>query len=209
MPTLNVAGVDIGFRKTGIAVFTMTPDKDDLIAATTICPDEPGKSVLYKDVHSCWAMMEETAQFLQKHTVQALFLEFPAGGSQSGRASRCMGMATGISAALLSDYDWELGFEIFTPAKIETLLGIKAKPGSKIALSKGNKRAEKKEALKRIVLKQYPDDRFSGWPSTKVLAEDAYDAAAAFIAARLEHGEGLYDRLRAICQGTNKQEVGD
>jgi len=202
MPTFNVAGIDVGFRKTGIAVFVMTPDEDRLIAATTICPDEPGKSVLYRDVHSCWAMLEETARFLQKHSVQALFLEFPSGGSQSGRAARCMGMATGISAALLNDYDWDLGFEVFTPAKIETLLGIKAKPGSKAALSKGNKRAEKKEALKRIVLEKYPDDRFSAWPSTKALAEDAYDAAAAFVAARLSDREGLYYRLRLLCEGT-------
>lgn len=209
MPTFNVAGIDVGFRKTGIAVFTMTPDKDDLIAATTICPDEPGKEVLYKDVRSCWDMLEETVRFLQKHEVKALFLEFPSGGSQSGRASRCMGMATGLSAALLNDYDWDMGFEIFTPAKIETLLGVKAKPGSKSKLSKGDKRAEKKEALKLIVLEEYPDDKFSGWPVTKALAEDSYDAAAAFMAARLEHGEGLYDRLRKVCQGISKQKVDD
>lgn len=209
MPTFNVAGIDVGFRKTGIAVFAMTPDKDDLIAATTICPDEPGKSVLYADIHSCQAMLEETAKFLQKHDVKALFLEFPSGGSQSGRAARCMGMATGIAVALLNDYDWELGFEVYTPTKIETLLGIKAKPGSKVNLNKGNKRAEKKEALKRIVLKQYDDETFSGWPSTKALAEDAYDAAAAFMAARLADGEGLYHRLRSICEGNSKQKVGD
>jgi hypothetical protein len=154
-------------------------------------------------------MLEETVRFLQKHEVKALFLEFPSGGSQSGRASRCMGMATGLSAALLNDYDWDMGFEIFTPAKIEMLLGIKAKPGSKSKLSKGDKRAEKKEALKLIVLEEYPDDKFSGWPITKALAEDSYDAAAAFMAARLEHGEGLYDRLRKVCQGISKQKVDD
>jgi hypothetical protein len=209
MPKFNVAGIDVGFRKTGIAVFSMTPDKDDLIAATTVFPDEPGKSVLYKDIHSCQAMLEGTSRFLQEHCVKALFLEFPAGGSQSGRASRCMGMATGIAVALLNDFDWELGFEVYTPSKIETLLGIKAKPGSKVQLSKGLKRAEKKEALKQVVLKEYDDEKFSDWPRTQALAEDAYDAAAAFLAARLEHGEGLYHRLRAICEGTSKQKVGD
>jgi len=209
MPTFNVAGIDVGFRKTGIAVFTMTPDKDDLIAATTVCPDEPGKSVLYRDVRSCQDMMEEVVRFLRLHGVTALFLEFPSGGSQSGRASRCMGMATAMAAAIIDHYEWKHGYEIFTPSQIETFLNIKAAPGSKKSMTKGNKREAKKEALKMKVLEKWPDDKFNAWPSTKMLAEDAYDAAAAFLAARLSSGEGLYYRLRKICEGTNKQKVGD
>ena len=207
MPTFNIAGIDIGFRKTGITIFRMTPDQNDLIAAATVCPKEPGKSVVNKDVHACWAMLDGVKEYLQKYDVKALFLEFPSGGSQSGRAARCMGMATALSAALIRHFDWELGYEIYTPSQIETLLGIKAAPGSKKKMTKGHKRAEKKDALKRIVLEKYPDDMFHGWPKTKALAEDAYDSAAVFLAAQLCYGEGLYYRLRAICEGTSKQEV--
>jgi hypothetical protein len=205
MPSFNVAGVDIGFRKTGITIFRMTPDEDKLIAATTVCPELASTSVVYKDVTSCFMMMEGVVNFLKEHEARALFLEFPAGGSQSGRAARCMGMATAMSAAILQHFDWDLGYEIYIPSKIETLLDIKAAPGSKIKLSKGSKRAEKKEALKDIVLEKYPDDAFSGWPRTKELAEDAYDSAAVFLAAKLEFGEeGLYQRLRAICEGSGQ-----
>ena len=208
MPTFNVAGVDVGFCKTGITVFQMTPDEDKLIAATTIEPQVDGSTVVHKDVTACFDMIEGIVGFLTKHDVKALFLEFPSGGSQSGRASRCMGMATAISAAILKCYEWDFGYEIYTPTKIEILIGIRAPIGSKAKLSHGQKRADKKEALKEFVLEKYPDDKFRGWPRTKALAEDAYDSAAAFLAARVAYGEeGLYQRLRAICEGSSQQKV--
>lgn len=196
---INVAGVDVGFRKTGVTVFSMTRDENKLIAATTVCPDEPATSVLHRDVLSCFSMLDGVVGFLVEHNVEALFLEFPAGGSQSGRASRCMGMATGMAAAILQLVDWPKGYEIYSPSQIEVLLGIKSPPGAKKGMKKSLKSAEKKAALKEVVLEHYPD--FNGWPKKVALAEDAYDSATAFLAAQRNTEEGLYHRLRRIVEG--------
>lgn len=208
MPVFNVAGIDIGFRKTGIAIFRMTPHADLLIAATTICPKESGKSVVSHDVRACLEMLRGVHRYLDEYDVKALFLEYPAGGSKSGRASRCMGIATGLSVGLLEYYNPEFGYHILTPAQIEFLLGIKAKPGSKKNKTPAQKRAEKKETVKNYVLDKYPEEVFSAWPKTKALAEDAYDAAAVFLAASIAHGEeSLYKRLRNLCEGSDHSEV--
>ena len=148
MPAFNVAGIDLGFRKTGIAIFEMNPHADKLIAATTICPEEPGKSVMARDVHSCREMLRGIHAYLSNYDARALFFEFPMGGSKSSRASRCMGMATGLGTALIEYYDPQLGYLILSPLQVETLLNIHAKSGSKKGKTAGQKHAEKKEAAK-------------------------------------------------------------
>jgi hypothetical protein len=190
--------VDVGFRKTGIAVFRIHPMGDPLIAAHTVCPKEPGQSVLYSDVVSCFAMIDGILEFLDKHEVQALFLEFPSGGSQSGRASRCMGMATGVASGILKMAEWKMGYELYTPRQIEELLGIVKKPAKKGQKQRSFQRLEKKAALARIAQDSFPD--FDGWPGKAALAEDSYDAACAFIAARRSE-DGLYHRIRAHVAG--------
>ena len=62
-----------------------------------------------------------------------------------------------------------------------------------LGLKKGEATKWKKERIEEAVRTEWPE--FDGWPAQKGLAEDSYDAAAAFMCGRRE-GDCLYRRLR-------------
>lgn len=187
-----VAGIDLGFRKTGIAIIHLLPAADHLVSAITVEPKQVvHQHVLSGDFDAIMEMYQQLRDHLVKHRVEGLFIEFPTGGSKSGRASRCMGMATAIGVFLIRDNNF--AFEAYIPSQVEELLGIRAKidrTGSKKRLNS----KDKKDREAACVLAAYPE--FEHWPETVRLREDAYDAVGVFLAAAKTGTGGLYHRLR-------------
>lgn len=193
MPEILAAGMDVGYRCTGLTLFELNKE-DLLLEACSICP-KPTKdgSAVLKDVTDCYALLDGMRTILRKWKPKAVFVELPSGGAQSSRAARCMGMATALVLPFLQYEDF--GFELYAPNEVETELGIHLNPGEakKLGLKKGEMTKWKKARAKTLVEKEWPD--FKGWPERAALAEDAYDSAAAFLCGRARNR--LYKRLRA------------
>jgi Holliday junction resolvasome RuvABC endonuclease subunit len=180
---VTVMGMDVGFRKTGLAVFHLHAHADSLIAAETIqvshaeYPDP-----LHMDIDSCWNLFSSVEDRLKQYKPEALFIEMPHGGSQQARANRCMSMATAVIVCLIKSL--AIRYEVFTPTEVEKALGIylTAKHARLLEIPKGKTGKYKKEKQKLIAKQYFPT--FDKWPETKELAEDSYDAVCAFLAAR-------------------------
>jgi hypothetical protein len=189
-----VAGMDVGFRKTGVTIFHMMSFGVKLHAATTIAANErSGGGSLRSDLADSWAMQSKLQAYLDEAKVTAIFAEFPTGGAQSGRAARCMGMATALCSSIFysNNYAWE----IMVPSEIEKALGfyITNQEKTKLGLKGGKLRDRRKALLKKTVIDRFPE--FEGWPDRAAEAEDAYDSAAAFMAAEHMGPDCLYSRL--------------
>jgi len=188
------AGLDVGFRRTGIALFRLGVEVDELIVADTIeSDDNKTGTTLQDDFKACWSLDKRISEFLTVHEITGLFLEFPHGGGQGARSHRCMGMATGLMVSLLRR--WNIPFEIYSPADVERSLGIfLTNPEAKaLGISgKGKLGAFKKERMQERVNEAFP--LFDGWPGTVELRKDAYDAAATFLAGR--ENNSLYAKLK-------------
>lgn len=178
-------GLDIGFRKTGVAVFSTTKEKDELIFATTVqgVREELG-STMEEDIFAVLSQFRVLDSLIKEHQPCAIFMELPHGGAQSSRAARCMGLATSMAAGLMFMNLPTIGFELFIPNDVEKAIGIwlSRSDAKDRGLKKGELTKWKKQRSKEAVVKAFPD--FKGWPKTIALAEDAYDAAAAFMAGR-------------------------
>lgn len=182
MKTFTAVGMDVGFRKTGLAFFQVSAAGDELVDAVTVCTgDDVADSVLAGDVLSCLTWCERVDGFMAKHSPVLLFAEVPHGGAQGARANRCMGMATALAAAYL--HSRLIQFEIYSPHDVEKALGVVLPVGEGRKLSKGDRTAWKKSRLAKKVSEAWPG--FKAWPSTKRLREDATDAAAAYLCGRL------------------------
>lgn len=185
---MNVAGIDVGFRKTGITVFRIDRDPDELVFATTVGTDfKPSKkagSVAFDDVMAVQHMFRCVEDVLIDWEVEATFIEIPSGGAQSARAARCMALATGYIASLTYKHP-KILHAFYLPREVEKKLGIYL--GRIEAKALGFKSGEltkyKKERMRDLVLAAFPE--FDGWPKQKALAEDAYDSAAAFLCGRV------------------------
>lgn len=180
---VTVMGMDVGFRKTGLAVFHLHVHADSLIAVETIqvshaeYPDQ-----LSADLESCWNLFSNVEDRLKQYKPAALFIEMPHGGSRQARANRCMSMATAVIVCLIKSL--AIRHEVFTPGEVEKALGIylTAKHARLLEIPKGKTGKYKKEKQKLLAKQYFPT--FNKWPETKELAEDSYDAVCAFLAAR-------------------------
>lgn len=193
MSSTRAMGVDVGFRCTGLALVRLNKEGDELADSRAICP-KPSKasSAVLRDVEDCFALLEGLQAAIREWRPAGIFVELPHGGAQSSRAARCMGMATALVLPFLQ-YE-NVGFELYTPLDVEGTLGIHLAPGDaqKLKLSKGESTKWKKARVKDLVDAEWPD--FKGWPDKADKAEDAYDAAAAFLCGR-KKGR-LYGRLK-------------
>jgi len=216
-----VIAFDAGFRKLGVFVVEILPKGDRPCLAFTVvnkekkkpepvgglrwrkAPDATGGSsrVAKEDFEQCMLQLDIALDKIPEKYLQQLagvMVELPSGGAQGARANRCMGMATGLFAGLVKVLMERLGqaltCELFLPTEIEPLLGIErhVEKGAPKA-NKAAARKEKKERARALVLAEWP--QFTGWPKTSTTAEDAYDAAATFLASR-KKPNGLYAMLR-------------
>ncbi len=185
---MNVAGIDVGFRKTGITIFRLDHEPDELVFAATVGHDfKPSKQagkVAADDVASVQNMLGCIENVLLSWEVLGTFIEIPSGGAQSARAARCMALATGLIASFMHQHQ-EMTHAFYQPREVEKKLGIYL--GRNEAKELGFKKSGeltkyKKERMRNLVLAAFPD--FTAWPKQKALAEDAYDSAAAFLCGR-------------------------
>lgn len=192
-PTLMLA-FDVGFSKTGTALFEIGPELDTLLQAVTYQNelDKGIGSVVHQDYQAVTTLFAKLHKVMTTANVAGIVAELPSGGAQGARANRCMGIATGMFACLTYVFP-TVPFEIYTPHEVEVALGIALKPGDAKGMKKGDKTQWKKSRMQVMVLEDQPS--FRGWPVQKYLAEDSYDAAAAFIASR-RMKNGIYWKLK-------------
>jgi hypothetical protein len=205
-----VAGVDMGSTKTGLCLFKLGPDYDELLEATTIeitpLPTAKAKkrkgiskkkkksievvSTMFSDFTRGKDMAAGIWDWLLSRKPEALFVEMPNGGAQGARANRCMGGATFLLGALLIHTDIE--YELFESGDVERTLNISVTHEQVSGMTKADKTAWKKRRIQDVVSSEWP--LFSEWPETSDKAEDAYDAAAAFMCGRVLNR--LYAKLK-------------
>lgn len=199
MADIYVAGIDVGFIKTGMTVFRLGQRTDTLVQATTLESEfeksgVPGKSA-EDDVLAVLRTLVKLDHVFGKYAIRGVFVEIPHGGAQSSRAARCMGIATGWVTAMMYYRD-KVGYEFYNPIEVEKTLGIHLLPSQakNLGLKKGESTKYKKERIKGLVQSEFP--RFKDWPVTDRLAEDSYDSAAAFLCGRTKNR--LYKRLKRL-----------
>lgn len=192
-----VFGMDIGFVKTGFAVIELIGIEEKLIFATTLTSGlaKEKKSddyVAVQDAMTCFRALTKWEDIFEEFHPKAAFCEIPSAGAQGARANRCMGMATALISAFL--WKHELKFELYIPSQVEEALGVKLTPGEakKRGLSKGDRTVWKKERLKHAAETAFPG--FKGWPTSKAVAEDAYDATCAYLCG--QQTSQLYNELK-------------
>ena len=101
---VKVLAADIGFAATGMAVLELQGDKAALF--TTSCvhtQPEHKKRGIYVSHDDVRRAQEVTRAILKVYTengCKGLVVELPSAGAQGAKANRCMGIATGIIAAL-------------------------------------------------------------------------------------------------------------
>lgn len=186
-----VAGLDVGFIKTGMTVFRLVDQgTDTLVHACTLesgfeKSGISGQSAM-DDINAARNVLQQIDHCIDTFNVRAVFAEIPHGGAQSSRAARCMGIATGWIAAM-ERYNPDIEFELYTPVEVEKTLGIHLLPSQaqQLGLKKGESTKYKKERIKNLVESIFPD--FHGWPDRPKLAEDSYDSAAAFLCGRAKN----------------------
>lgn len=172
MPT--ILAIDVGLVRLGVAVYDIDPDTIVLadIHETTKSPKKRNIRGADDDATRVADHARYLAGLIDKHTPRGAILEVPGGGARGARASRCMGLSTGLVVAVL------------------TVKGIPAEyyseADTKIAAT--GKRSATKDEVAAVVLKRWPN---TAWPRNRKgkVIEDATDAAGLVFAA--EHGEML------------------
>ena len=204
------AGVDMGATKTGLCLFELGPKYDELLEAVTIevtpLPTMKAKkrkgiskkkrksievaSTMFSDFTRGKDMAAGISDWLLRHKPEAMFVEMPNGGAQGGRANRCMGGATFLLGALLVHMPME--YELFEPGDVERALNISVTSEQVKGMTKFEKTTWKKRRIQDVVSLEWP--LFKEWPTDSKQAEDAYDAAAAFMCGRVVNR--LYAKLK-------------
>lgn len=187
-----VFGLDMGFVKTGIAVLELQKKNDVLVYASALkseLVDLQYKSL--EDLSRIDSTLSQLDELVREYEPEAVFVEVPSGGSKSSRASTCMAMTKAMVGCFVHYND--LAYEYMIPSEVEKLIGIKLDPNDAKGMKSADKQKWKKERSRDVVLAAFPG--FDGWPHAAYLAEDAYDAAAAFLAGRNKNE--LYMRLKA------------
>jgi Holliday junction resolvasome RuvABC endonuclease subunit len=101
----QILAIDVGFAASGLALFEVT--KDDIILKAVECvreDEDKKKQHLYVaelDADRIARSTRRIIKFIQDHRVTKIVVELPAAGSKNGRASRCMGAATGMIVAIV------------------------------------------------------------------------------------------------------------
>lgn len=187
--------MDVGFSKTGTALFEIGVEQDILIRAETFMNelDKSIGSVVHQDYLASATLFQKLLKYALGSHISGLIAELPGGGAQGARANRCMGIATGMFASLTCILG-STPFEFYSPNQVERALGIELKAGDAKGMKKGMKTKWKKARMRSTVLEEF--HQFDEWPRTVELAEDSYDAAAAFMASRLMGENSLYWRLK-------------
>jgi Holliday junction resolvasome RuvABC endonuclease subunit len=208
--TFKIVGVDAGFRKLGLSLVLADKDGEKLVVAETIDNQGEDGSTMQSDVRCCWILGDRFSDFIKRHKPDGIFVEMPGGGGQGARAHRCMGLATGVATEVLRASG--IPCQIYSPGRVEDLLGIKAIRGDKsgpplypgVKLTKAGTRAWKKARLEEKVLAAYPD--FEGWPKTLRLKEDAVDSVAAVLAGKAEGHLRLFPSVDFEDTGSGHKE---
>ena len=141
-------GIDAGFANTGLSAFVYTKGGLKLINARVITTEQhKNKKEIRKsddDIERAKVWTNEMQNFLSEikyivndryvkknkygdiengSTVRIKYfaaVEFPTGGAKSGRANRCMGIATGSLATFLLLYG--IAFEQVTPTQVKKIV---------------------------------------------------------------------------------------
>lgn len=193
---MNVLGLDLGFRNTGIAVIEMREDGDFITAAhTVVSVEDQLQYAALRDVSSVMSMFHQVSSYVTKYKAKAIFAEIPCGGGRSSRAVVCMSCSSAMLGILADVHD--LAYEFMIPTESDRLLEINLRSGEAAGMKSSARQKWKKERLKLLAMRNFPG--FEGWPPRASEAEHAFDAACAFVAGR-KKGD-LYNRLRAkLCK---------
>jgi Holliday junction resolvasome RuvABC endonuclease subunit len=91
-----VAGIDIGFRNSGIVIFDVDGDQMKYVASACISPKKPKKAkyVALADADMLKQSALAITDMLRKYNVQRVSFELPTGGALSARANRGLAFAT-------------------------------------------------------------------------------------------------------------------
>jgi len=175
-PREGIVCIDIGFRHTGIAFVegggmglhatgaVISSDRATVTGVRKADIDFAQARYLSAEIND-WL---ET-QCPERFKIRGVLVEMPSAGAQGARANRCMGLATGIIAALVER--WHLPVEPYLPSDCTgAVLGKKVIPKvAKGVISKGKDKgkprmvSDKKAAIaasmrKRLVSLLMPDD---------------------------------------------------
>jgi len=172
----HIIGIDLGFAATGIVIYDITADK--LVKAVTVRTQKDntrkGLRTADDDMRRCIEMVAPIRRCLEEFP-GLVAVELPSGGTQSSRAARAMGMATGMLGGILGCIDRPV--EYYTPGECKKVMT-------------GDRNASKAKVEGAVV------DRFGSavFGKTKTMREHQVDAAAAVVAA-MEYGQ-IYRVLR-------------
>lgn len=171
MPNNTIVGIDLSFRNTGLVVArpvhtALGYEIIDLCNVRTHKADK--KKALFvaqDDVTECQKLYEGVSQAIASWNPTAAVVELPTAGAKGARANRCMGMATGMVAALAASTGLPFIWVQPDDSKIEMC----------------GKRTASKEEMIRQAKKNWPK---APWPTSDAQAEHVADAAAALLVAR-------------------------
>ena len=100
----RIAAVDVGFASSGIAVMEHTRLGWEPVALRCLRTEPSANKkhlrVADDDAERVMSQAREFLAIIARHNVIALVVETPHGGAKSSRASRCMGLATGMIATI-------------------------------------------------------------------------------------------------------------
>jgi len=167
-----IAGIDLGFRHTGIVIgdpVKLTLSGYEVINSLCIHTEKADKKhkvyVSDDDVRCCQEMINKLDEMISLHEVAALAVEMPSGGGKGARALRCMGMASGMIAA-------------YTEIKRLPVVWVRPEDIKKKVGGAGN--ASKKD-IQNSIRELFPGFEL---PTVEKSREHVADAAAALIVAR-------------------------
>lgn len=170
---VKVLAADIGFASTGMAVLLIQGGQSSL-HATACAHSKPeakkrGIYVAHDDVRRAQHITREILRVYTDNACRGIICEIPSAGAQGAKPNRCMGIATGMIAALA---------EILR-CPVEWIT-----PNESRAAATGRQTAPSGENIKRLVMAamsvKYPD--IAGLKLAD--KEHIADALAAFEAAR-------------------------
>lgn len=99
----RVAGIDIGFRNTGVSIFDVDRGSMKLIDSECFRSKKVKGSKDYvaeQNAHSIREVLVPVVKFIRDYKVQMLVIELPTGGAKSSSAARALGIATCMAVAL-------------------------------------------------------------------------------------------------------------
>ena len=103
---MRFLSIDVAFASSGLVVFDVKDNKLVPVYVGTIlsAPAKKNKKrftyVAEEDVYRCQILAQGILDTISTYKVDAVVMEIPNGGAKGARAARCLGMATGVLAAL-------------------------------------------------------------------------------------------------------------